>query len=127
MKTVILIPDKVYQNAYGIYMDETSEIDAPSGLCAGSQSPDDGFRWWGDAWCQDPTDECSIQSWGKDRSGPFCFEQHGSHPQHHGVDPPPSEIIIRGLETVAEGTGSVDLTDFVHIYAIRVLVHFVWY
>ena len=88
-----------------------------------SNPPDDGFRRWGMTqchgadWCQDPTDECSIQSWGKDGSGPLCFEQHGSHP-HHGVDPPPSEIIIRGLETVAEGTGSVDLTDFVHIAII---------
>ena len=43
------------------------------------------------------------------------------HRGTHGVDSAPSETIIRGLGTVAEATGSADLTDFVHIYHTQIL------
>ena len=39
----------------------------------------------------------------------------------------PSETIIRGLGTIVEASGSFDLTDLVRIYAIQILLHFVWY
>ena len=48
MKTVILIPDKVSQNWYGIYMGIINQIDALSRLYDDSLSPGGGFRQWGD-------------------------------------------------------------------------------